>query len=92
MALNKWQHARIDKCVINMDQGGERSDGHIMCGWDECDKQGFDTNRVQVNDAASGYEPRIMKWVFCSEKHKQFFVYSTTHYGQLPPGYKRSSI
>lgn len=92
--MPKWNssHAKIDRVVINLDGGGEHPNHHILCAWDECDKQGYDSNRVQINDAAPGHESRLIKYVFCSERHKQFFINSTRSYGQLPAGFKRSSI
>lgn len=88
----EWRHARIDKPVINLDEGGDRHDHHIMCAWDDCTKQGYETNKVVVNDAAPGHAPRYMRFVFCTEKHKYYFVHSHRDYGNLPPGYRCSTI
>jgi hypothetical protein len=84
-----WQHAINQKVVINLDHQGDR---HVMCAWDECDRDGYELHKVVVNDAADGYPPRYMRFVFCSERHKMYWVNSHKKYGDLPPGYKRSTI
>jgi hypothetical protein len=87
-----WRHARVSKPVINLDRGGDRPDHHIMCAWDDCELQGYELNKVVINDAAPGYPPRYMRFVFCTERHKYFFVHSHRDYGNLPPGYRMSTI
>lgn len=88
----QWDHARTDKVVINLDGGGWTGNGHVMCAWDTCTRQGYDSNRVTINDAAPGYPDKLIRYVFCSERHKFYFVHSHRDYGNLPPGYRMSTI
>lgn len=82
------QHAIIEKKVINLDHAGDR---HVMCGWDDCENDGVELHKVKVNDG-TWENPKVVNFVFCSERHKQYWINSTAKYGQLPPGYRRSCI
>lgn len=82
------QHAIIQKKVINLDHAGDR---HVMCAWDDCERDGYELYKIRVNEAAYG-PPRMYNYVFCTERHKQFFLHSAKAYGKLPPGYRRSTI
>lgn len=90
--MSKWEHARVMKPVINLDQGGDRGDGHIMCAWDTCTNQGYELFKVVVNDAKPGYPDNLIRYVFCKESHKMYWVHSHRDYGNLPPGYRMSTI
>jgi hypothetical protein len=85
----RYNHARADKMIINLDHDGDR---HVYCAWDSCELDGYETNKVVINDAAPGYPEKIMRYVFCTERHKQFWINSHRSYGNLPPGYRRSCI
>jgi hypothetical protein len=87
--MTKRSHAIIEKRVINLDHLGDR---HVMCAWDTCEKDGFDLHQTRVNYGADGAAPHIVKHVFCTERHKMFWVNSVRNLGNLPPGYKRSFI
>jgi hypothetical protein len=76
----QWRHAIIQKKVINLDHAGDKK---IYCAWDTCENDGYECYMVRVNDAAPGYEPKVVKHVFCSERHKQYWVNSTRRYGYL---------
>lgn len=80
-------HAIIQKKVINHDRGGT----HIMCGWDTCERDGYENNKVVVHEGAPGYEAKDITYIFCSERHRQYWLHSTVSCNNLPPGY-RSSI
>lgn len=88
MSKDRWRHAKIEKVVINLDHGGSR---HVMCAWDDCERDGVDLHMVKINYGKAD-TPHIVKHVFCSERHKVFWINSTSRYGQLPPGYRRSII
>ena len=60
---------RVHKKVLSHNTGR-----HLLCCWDDCEDSGYDNYRVQINDAAPGYEPKIVKFVFCSEGHRQYFI------------------
>lgn len=82
------EHAIHAKKVINLDHGGAR---HVMCAWDDCEKDGVELHKVRVNYGKAD-TPHIVNHVFCSERHLQFWVNSTKAYGKLPPGYKLSRL
>jgi hypothetical protein len=85
-----WRHAIHDKKVINHDRGGT----HVMCAWDTCERDGFETNKIRVNNAKPGQEPRYMYYVFCSERHKQYWLANVRpgSNNNLPPGFKQSIL
>jgi hypothetical protein len=85
----KWRHAIIQRKVINLDHDGNRN---IMCGWDTCERDGFEMHKVVTNDSAPGYPPKYMTYVFCSERHKQYWVNSIHDCNNLPAGYKSSIL
>lgn len=82
------RHAILMKKVINLDHDGSK---HVMCAWDTCEKDGFENNKVVAHEGAKGYETKDITYVFCSERHKQYWLHSTVSCNNLPPGY-RSSI
>jgi hypothetical protein len=86
--MSKWDHGIVEKRVINLDHAGDR---HVMCAWDDCERDGFDLHQVRINYGKAG-TPHVVKHVFCTERHKQFFINSHRAYGVLPPGYRRSFI
>lgn len=71
-----WQHARIEKRVINRDEGGDgrvTSSGthYVMCAYGPCDNDGYELYKARENTAAPGYPDTYYNYVFCSEKCKQ---------------------
>lgn len=62
---------RVHKKVISLDTGR-----HLLCCYRDCENYGYDLYRVQINYAAAGYPPEIIKYVFCCETHKMYFVRS----------------
>jgi hypothetical protein len=86
----RWRHAVLNRKVINRDRGGT----HVMCAWDTCEKDGYENNKVRVNTAAKGQEARYMNYVFCSERHKQYWLNNCRpgSRNNLPPGYRQSIL
>jgi hypothetical protein len=84
------EHATVDKRIINLDHVGDR---HVMCAWDDCENDGFESNQVRIN-YGTAVTPHVVKHVFCTERHRQFFIESSKEgrYGKLPPGFRRSFI
>jgi hypothetical protein len=76
MPVRGTTHAIHNKVIINHDRGGT----HVMCGWDTCTNDGYESNKVRVNEAAPGYDPKYISYVFCTERHRNYFV------DQLKPG------
>lgn len=85
------QHAIIEKKIINHDSGTGR---HIICAWSDCERDGYESNKVVVHTGQSGYEVRDMHYVFCTERHRQYWLHDARPGGgnNLPPGYKRSIV
>ena len=74
-----WQHARIQKRIINLDEGGDgrvTSSGthYVLCAFAPCDKDGYELYKARENIAAAGNPPDYRNYVFCSEKCKQAWV------------------
>lgn len=84
--MSRRDHALIEKPVINLDHAGDR---HVMCAWDECEKDGYELHKARVNYGTAG-QPHVVSHVFCCENHKQYWINSVNSYGNLPPGYRRS--
>jgi hypothetical protein len=87
-----WQHAILNKKVINHDSGDGRK---IICAWDTCTNDGYECNKVRTKTHADGYEERYMDYVFCCERHKMYWVDQAMHPGNnnnLPPGYRRTIL
>lgn len=68
------------------------SDTWILCAWCR-EKQGYDLFRHPLHDHAKnvpceGRDHAIA--IFCSERHRQYFIHSTRSNGNLPPGYKKA--
>jgi hypothetical protein len=62
---------RVHKKVISLDTGRA-----LLCCWTDCERYGYDLYKAQVNYAAEGFPPEIVKYVFCSETHKMYWVRS----------------
>lgn len=84
----RWAHAIINKKVINLDHAGDR---HVMCAWDTCERDGLEVHKVRVKTHSDQFagDPRnlrYMNYVFCSERHKLYFVNSLRDCNNLPAG------
>ncbi len=84
-----WRHAIVSRKVINLDHDGNK---HVMCAWDTCEKDGTEDNKVVTHEGNPGYEQRTITYVFCSERHRQYWLNSTVSCNNLPVGYKLSII
>lgn len=71
------------------------SDGaHLLCCWDDCERPGLTLHRVRIFE---GVDPRtlapIYTWkVFCTERHKMYYVNSPRDHKNLPPGHRLAII
>jgi hypothetical protein len=101
---SEWRHAILQKKVINLDHAGDRN---IMCAWDTCTNDGYESFKVRVRTHAEGepefiqtkdgnYLPnfRYMNYVFCTERHKRYWLESIHpgRFGHLPKGYRLSIL
>jgi hypothetical protein len=82
------RHAILQKKVINHDRGGT----YVMCAWDTCERDGYETFKCVERDSTQGYELRTITYVFCTERHRQYFINSTNGAGRLPSGFRRSIL
>lgn len=80
-----WQHAIVQKKVINRDEGGwgtATSSGthYVMCAWSDCEKPGYEIFKIRMRTHAphirddDPFNARFMHYVFCSEKCKQHWL------------------
>lgn len=70
----------------------------IHCGWDDCEKHGYECYKVMQHTEKPGYPERIVNFIFCSERHRQYFIQSSQQaasgmhkdfmHGMLPQGMK----
>jgi hypothetical protein len=86
--MGRREHAIITRKVVNTDNAGKT---FIRCAWDDCEKPGYQLHLVRVDYGAPGV-PHVLNYVFCSDRHKMYFVHSHRAYGRLPPGWKMSVI
>lgn len=94
-----WRHARLEKKIINLDQGGdgrvtEAGTHYVICAWSDCTNDAFENHKVRINEAKPGYQPHYITYAFCSERCKQYWLHDSRGQGgnNLPPGFKRSIL
>jgi hypothetical protein len=89
-----WQHAIIQKKIINNDRGGT----YVMCAWLDCENDACSVFQVRERTHANAYEStdaRYVIYAFCSEKCKQYWLEATFNPGShqnLPKGFKGSIL
>jgi hypothetical protein len=71
------ERGRVRKALINMQTGA-----HLACCWEDCRRDGVQLHQVRVREGES-----TVTYVFCSERHKQYYLHSHVSYGNLPAGY-----
>ena len=86
MPVRGTSHARLMRKVIlrEGDIGGK-----VFCAWDDCDNDGYIMFHVAINAARPGFPRQLERYVFCSERHRQYFL--NVHrdrglHGYLPAG------
>jgi hypothetical protein len=82
-----WSHAIVQKKVINHDRGGT----FVMCGWDTCELPGYENNKCVVHEGVNG-NVRDITYIFCTERHRQYWINSVRDCNNLPAGYARSIL
>lgn len=102
----EWRHAILQKKVINLDGGGWGDHGHVLCAWDTCTNEGYESFKVRVRTHEEGQPEyvkvndvwmpnwRYMNYVFCMERHKRYWLEAIKpgRSGMLPPGYRLSIL
>ena len=67
----------------------------IRCAWFECDQQGYELYKSVFHEHARTMRcdnplSQHVNFIFCSERHKQYYLHSHVDMGNLPPGFKTS--
>jgi hypothetical protein len=94
MSVRGTTHARHTKRVII--RKGQDEGGRILCAWDDCDRDGTTLHYHRICEhkdfvPCDSLKAQHAQYVFCSERHRQFWLHSHRKHGQLPSGW-RSSI
>lgn len=104
MPVRGTTKARVEKRVVNHDQGGT----FVVCAWDTCDRDGTQLYSVMQHEHARSIAcdsslAKHITFVFCTERHKQYWLNATGPaanesaernrgriYGMLPAGHRPS--
>lgn len=81
-----WQHARVQKRIINLDEGRNST-----CAWDTCSNDSTSLYQFRQHEhvhsiACDSSLARHIWWAFCCERHMTYFVNATLNRGY---GYER---
>lgn len=82
---------RSERRVLDRENAERLDEHHLLCCWDDCEKYGLELYKLRVKYGTPGY-PYNTWYVFCSERHLQYWRNSHRDLYNLPPGYKRSII
>ncbi len=68
----------------------------FSCAWDDCPRDGHDEFKVLERDGllslADGCSPllvgtpKVIHWIFCSPRHKEYWQNAPRDHGNLPQG------
>lgn len=73
-----YADSRVLKRAISMSTGNA-----LPCCWLDCVKVGYLNNALRAPEG-----DHIVIYVFCSERHRQYFRNSHREFGKLPAGFK----
>lgn len=84
------------KKVLSLDKwaaGGEIR--WLPCCWDDCENTGTTLHQTRFHDHARGWpcdhpEAKHPIYVFCSERHRQYFLNSHIAHGKLGAGHRNT--
>lgn len=79
------------KKILSMDKAARGETCWLQCCWDDCETPGTTLHRTMFHDHARGWpcehpEAKHLWYVFCSERHRQYFLNGHREYGKLPAG------
>lgn len=57
----------------------------VTCAWDDCERPGWQEVRIEVTDPGAD---RAVTYVFCTDRHRDYWRHSHKDNGNLPPGSK----
>jgi hypothetical protein len=69
---------RVHKKVLSHNTGT-----WILCAFEDCERPGFEVNHYTTNegyepfgmpDGTVEYRPKLLKYIFCSEGHRQLWI------------------
>lgn len=86
MSVRGTTHARHSKKVVILE--GEQAGQKILCAWLDCDNDGLMLYQLVTNGAQPGYPRQLERYVFCTERHRQYFLHQMHkgNVGKLPVG------
>jgi hypothetical protein len=58
------------------------TDRLIPCCWAECDRPGLEKFAIKIVESPV----RTLVHLFCSQRHRLYYAFGPTAYGQLPAG------
>lgn len=67
----------------------DTSDGEtLLCCWSDCESRGVTLHRVRIYEGVNPVtlQPIYSFKVFCSDRHKQYYINAPKSLGNLPPG------
>ena len=81
----------MKKGVLSMDKAARGETVWLRCCWEDCEKQGVDSNKARFHDhpkvfSCNDPDAKHLWYVFCSERHRQLFLNSHRSNGNLPLG------
>lgn len=77
--------------ILSLDKAQRGETCWLLCCWEDCERQGVDLHKTRFHDHAPGLpcDSTLAKhiwYVFCSERHRQYFLHSHVRNGHLPTG------
>lgn len=69
---------RVHKKVLSHNSGN-----WILCAFEDCERPGYEVHHVTTNegyepflqaDGTVNYEPKLLKYIFCCEGHRQLWL------------------
>lgn len=92
--MTTYTGKRTERRVVDLQNAGRTDDDYLLCCWDDCYEHGVELHKTRLY---LGDDPRhggpIYTWyVFCSERHKMYWVNAPRGLYKLPAGFKLSQI
>jgi len=84
----RTEHAQLHKQIVITEGAHPESGGRILCAWMDCERPGYSLYVIRIDEGAPGH-PKVVRYAFCSERHRQYFAHSHRDFGKLPPGLGR---
>lgn len=81
---------RIARKII-IRESGPAEGQRIFCAWDDCDRDAVDLHKAVVNHGTAA-TPYVVRYAFCTDRHKMFWVNSHRAMGKLPAGYRLTIV